>query len=149
VHYLLHYLLEHCAHIPFSIRFIQGTGLLLNEERTIQRRLTGVSISKIVWHVGSHCLFKVGLDTRFGTVVHMFKGADSMLDEFIIFQITNKPITSYMGHYCVFSDEGHSTVLVMWTQILWKCKSLRLGGHTNMALPIKSCTSQEMVEFSS
>jgi hypothetical protein len=132
----------------FHLRFVRRSGVLLDDEGTMQRRVTGVSISKVVWHVGSHCVYKVGSATRFGTVTHMFKGTDSMLDEFIIFQLTNKPITHYMGHYCVFSDEGHSTVLVWWTQILWKCKALSLGGQFHMGLPFKSCTSEELVEFS-
>jgi hypothetical protein len=70
------------------------------------------------------------------------------MDEFIIFELNQKHITSYMGHYCLLSDSEDTTrVFVMWEQVIWKCKALLLGGHTNMALPFQSCTSRELVEF--
>ena len=81
-------------------------------------------------------------------VVDMFKSRDDMLDDFVIFRVEQKPITTYMGHYCLFSNDSHATVLVFWRQITWMCKMLTMRGvQVNMALPYASCTSRELVEF--
>jgi hypothetical protein len=77
----------------------------------------------------------------------MFHGMTTMMDDFIVFEIEQKPITSYRRHYCLLSDVGHNTEFVMSDQVLWKCKALLLGGHTRMFLPIQSCTSEELLEL--
>ena len=82
------------------------------------------------------------------TVVSMFLGTDNLDDNSVIFQVENKPITTCMGHYCLFSNDSPTTVLVLWTQITWMCKMFKVqGGQANMALPYVSCTSRELMEF--
>jgi hypothetical protein len=115
----------------------------------LQRKVAGVSIGGVKWKVGYHCLYhdKQGSDTLFGTVVNMFRGTTDMMDEFIIFELSRNPITAYMGHYCLLSDDNRSSRYVLWHQVLWKCKVLMLGGHTSMPLPFQSCTSTEQIQF--
>jgi hypothetical protein len=109
-----------------------------------------VSIGGVPWQVGRHCLYYDGADsaTLLGTVVSMFLGTDGMDDDFVIFQVENKPITTHMGHYCLFSNDAPTTVFVLWTQITWMCKMFKVQrGQANMALPYVSCTSRELMEF--
>jgi hypothetical protein len=115
----------------------------------VQRRISGVTIGGVHWRLGSHCLYLDTADsaTRYGTVTNMFHGVDAMMDEFVIFELEQTPITSYRGHYCLLSADGHTSVFVMWDRIKWKCKRLNFGGHTDMALPIQSCTSEELIQL--
>jgi hypothetical protein len=82
-----------------------------------------------------------------GSVTNMFHGTTSEMDAFVIYELENKPITSYMGHYCLFSDVVATTVYVLWTQLTWKCKILMLNDNKMMALPFASCSSTELVQF--
>ena len=70
------------------------------------------------------------------------------MDDFVIFKVSKLPITTYMGHYCLFSDDGleHAPVWVLWNQVTWKCKALKMQG-VDMALPYVSCSSNELMEF--
>jgi hypothetical protein len=115
----------------------------------VRRRVSGVTIGGVHWRLGLHCLYldNITSTTRYGTVVNMFHGVDTMMDEFIIFELKHTPITSYRGHYCLLSGDGHTSVFVMWDRIKWKCKLLKLGGHTDMALPFQSCTSEELLQL--
>jgi hypothetical protein len=115
----------------------------------VKRRTSGVSTGGVLWRVGSHCMYHDVSDgaTKSGTVTSMYHGMSTMLDEFIVFEIEQKPITSYRRHYCLLSDVGHTTVFLMSNQVLWKCKALLFGGHTRMVLPIQSCTSEELLEL--
>ena len=109
-----------------------------------------MSIGGVPWKVGRHCLYRDSADsvTLLGTVVSMFLGKDDMDDDFVIFQVENKPITTSMGHYCLFSNDSPTTVLVLWTQITWMCKMFKVqGGQANMALSYVSCSSWELMEF--
>lgn len=150
LHYSLHYYtINTRLTYTYTVRYIQQSGLVCHGEGNVKRRISGVSIGGVQWKVGYHCLYQDGAGgvTRFGSVTNMFHGIDTMMDEFTIFELQNEPITSCMGHYCLLSDNGHTTVFVMWDQVLWRCKKLLLGDHTNMGLPIKSCTSQELVQL--
>jgi hypothetical protein len=116
----------------------------------IHRKLFGVSVGGVPWKVGRYCLYRADADnsTRLGKVVTMFLAKDDMDDNFVVFQVENKPITTYMGHYCMFSDDQPTTVFVLWTKITWMCKILKVqGGQADMALPYVPCTSRELMEF--
>jgi hypothetical protein len=119
-------------------------------DAVVRSRISGVSIGGVPLRPGQHCLYMdaSGGVTRFGTILNMFHSIDEMMDDFVIFQIENKPITTRMGHYCLFSNVSDSTVLVFWSQVIWKCKAFKVeGGRANMALPFVSCTSRELMEF--
>ena len=116
----------------------------------VRRRLIGVFVGGVPLRIGHHCLYNAGEydDTRLGVVLEMFYGKDDMMDEFVILQVQNKPITTYMGHYCFFSDAPQiPTEMVLWSKLTWKCKTFKMQGGGNMALPYVSCTSVELVEF--
>jgi hypothetical protein len=115
----------------------------------VHARVSGVSIGGVRWRLGQHCLYTPGCGApKLGTVLNMFHGTDDRMDEFVIFQVENKPITTYMGHYCLFSNHPPSTIMVLWSQITWKCMIFKVkGGSKDMALPIMSCTSTERMEF--
>ena len=136
-------------HISCTIRFIRRCGMVCAGEGQVRRRISGVSISGIPWKVGQHCLYDhgPGSATRVDSVTNMFRGMTDMMDEFIIFQLENKPITSRRVHYCLLSNDGYTTEYVLWNQVTWKCKVLSLGDDSLMALPFASCTPQELVEF--
>ena len=112
-----------------------------------------MSIGGVPWQVGFYCLYNVpGGLTRLGKVTTMFHGTDVMTEEFVIFQIENIQITTYMGHYCYFSNDDHddTPVFVLWDEVSWKCKICKVSGggrHANMAVPFVSCTSRELMEF--
>jgi len=116
----------------------------------VRRRVLGVEIGGVPWWLGKHCLFKDDDGaTHLGTVVNMYHGEDDMEDDFVVFLLQIKPITTYMGHYCTYSNDSPGTRLVWWNRITWKCKLLQgLGGASGMALPYASCTSNELMEFS-
>jgi hypothetical protein len=122
---------------------------LCDGEGKVKRRVSGVSIGGVLWAMGSHCLYQDGAGgvTRSGKVINMFHGMTSMMYDFIIFELEQTPIISCGTHYCLLSDDGQTTVFVMWDMVLWKCKKLLLGGHTTMVLPIQSCTSEELVRL--
>jgi hypothetical protein len=108
-----------------------------------------VSISGVPWRVGQHCLYNAGAGgaTFLGAITNMFHGEDALNDDLVIFQVQKIPITTFMGHYCLFSNDAHTTVdMVLWKQVTWKCKTFKME-HANMALPYVSCTSRELVEL--
>jgi hypothetical protein len=137
------------SHNYSTIRFLGRIGLRCKPGQVMHKRLFGVYISGVQWRVGRHCLYKAeDGTTHLGTVLDMFKAKDNMGDDFVVLRVENKPITAYMGHYCLFSHDSRETVLVLWDRILWMCKLLTVrGGKVNMALPFVSCTSREQVEF--
>jgi hypothetical protein len=117
----------------------------------MRRRLIGVSIGGVPWSVGKHCLYLNGDNraTCLGTVVNMFYGQDDMQDDFVVFQVQNKPITTIMGHYCTYANDSPDMDMVFWDGITWMCKLFApRGGQSGMALPYASCTSHELMEFS-
>jgi hypothetical protein len=125
-------------------------GLTCSANGKVHARKAGVSIGGVPWSIGQHCLYEEGAGgaTKFGTVIGMYHGRTTDMDEFVVFKLERKPITSYVGHYCLLSNDGYTTVFVFWTQITWKCKELLLGPDlTLMALPFASCTSQELIKF--
>ena len=140
-------------HYLCPFRFLLSSDLSCAREMVVHRRISGVSISGVPWKVGHYCLYNVpGGLTRLGKVANMFHGTDVMTDEFVIFQIENIQITTYMGHYCFFSndDQDDITGFVLWDEVSWKCKTFKLeetGRHANMALPYVSCSSRELMEF--
>jgi len=114
----------------------------------VRRRIGGVDTGGVPWTVGNHCLYSdTGGKTRFGTVLNMFHGVSDMDEDFVIFELQDKPISNYMGHYCILSDDGFMNVLVVWHEVIWKCKQLRLGENNTIALPFASCTPNELIEF--
>ena len=109
-----------------------------------------MSIGGVPWSVGNHCLYQFDANsaTHLGTVVNMFYGMDEMEEDFVIFQVLKKPITTRMGHYCEYSTNSQDMDMVLWKQITWKCKLLAVrGGQSGMALPYASCTSRELMVF--
>jgi hypothetical protein len=114
----------------------------------MRRRLSGVSISGTKFRIGNHCIYHdvFAGPTRFGIIVDMFTGTDDSMDEFVLFQIDNKPITTYMNCYCTSSGVSRSTKYVLWTQIEWKCITFTMPAEI-IALPYASCTSHELMEF--
>jgi hypothetical protein len=114
----------------------------------MRRRLSGVSVNGVKLRVGNHCLYHDVLagPTRLGTIVNMFAGTDDSMDEFVLFQIDNMPITAYMDFYCTTTGETGSTKYVFWTQMEWKCKTFTMPTDI-IALPFASCTSRELMEF--
>jgi hypothetical protein len=123
-----------------------------DREGVVRRRISGVSIGGVPWNVGDHCLYQDGPGgaTRIGTVTVMFHGTDVMMDEFVIFQLANKLITACLGHYCLFTNDGHDNapVFVLWTKVSWKCKTFKMQEeHAYMALPFVPCSSVELIEF--
>ena len=133
----------------YTIRFLCRTGLVCDGEGVVDRRISGVSIGGVPWRVGNHCLYQYGPDgvTCLGVVVNMFHGMDELMNEIIVFQVDTKPITTYMGHYCLFNNVTHDTVFVLWNLVTWKCKTLDMDGDAKMALPYVSCSSRELMEF--
>ena len=128
-------------------RFLRQIQLQCAPGVVVRRRLFGVSIGGVPWKVGQHCMYDAaGGAKHLGTVEAMFRGQDDMGDDFVVFMVQNKPITTYMGHYCLYSNDSDATVLVFWRQITWMCKMLTVG-QVNMALPYVSCTSRELVEL--
>jgi hypothetical protein len=125
------------------------SGLRLDGEANVRRRISGVSIGGVSWKVGHHCLYVVGEggSPMFGSVVNMFHGKNDMMDEFVIFELDNTQITRNMGHYCLLSSEVSRTVFVMWNRVTWKCKLLYPELNIVMGLPFKSCSDKELMEF--
>ena len=125
--------------------------MVLGGAGRVTRRVAGVAIGGVEWKIGYHCLYHEGPDgvTLAGKVINMFQGKDDMMDEFVLFEIKNMPITSYMGHYCLLSqnEDPAQGKFIMWSQVAWKGKVLLLGNNSRMLLPFKSCTSQELIEF--
>jgi hypothetical protein len=132
-----------------TVRFIARKGLVREEGSKLRRRISGVSIGGVPWKVGSNCLYQEGPGgaTLFGTVVNMYHFKTDIMDDFIIFQLENKPIMSRMGHYCWLSRDGYTTVFALWSNVTWKCKALLLEGKPLMVLPFASCTSKELIAF--
>ena len=132
-----------------TARYIQRSGIFCDDGGHVKRRISGVSIGGVKWKLGKHCLYQDGAGgvNKFGSVTNMYRGVNTMMDEFIIFELNHKPITAYMGHYCLLSDNNRTSKFVMWHQVLWKCKALMLGDHTSMALPFQSCNSREQIQF--
>jgi hypothetical protein len=157
VHYMLYnhtiyYMIHNMVHcMTYTTRFILQSDLVCQAEGEVKRRISGVLIGGVDWKVGKHCLYQDGAGgvSRFGTVSNMYHGLTDVLDDFVIFELENKPITSYMGHYCLLptSPDGYTTVFVLWDQVTWQCQLLSLGDLTMMALPFKSCFSEELVEL--
>ena len=131
-------------------RFFRLSGLKCGQGVVVRRRLMGVTTGGVPWSVGKHCLYTNENDdtTRLGTIVNMFYGENEMEDDFIIFQLQNKPIITKMGHYCTYSVVSPGMDMVDSGKIAWKCKLLGVeGGASNMALPYASCIPKEVVEF--
>jgi hypothetical protein len=132
------------------LRFFRQSDLECAQGWTVHRRRSGVTIGGVTWATGMHCLYneRAGAATFLGKVVNMFHGKTDMMDDFVLFQLQNMPITTHMGHYCMFSNDTHTNHLVLWSRISWKCKVLksRRGGD-QMALPYYSCTPKELIEF--
>jgi hypothetical protein len=131
---------------------LRSNHLRVEKDSVVRRRISGVLVGGVVWRMGAHCLFNTGADdgVRFGTVSDMFHGTDEMTDDFVIFRVEMKRITSCHGHYCMFSNTESTTktVFVFWGHVTWRCKVfLQEGG--GMALPYHSCSSRELVEFDS
>jgi len=116
---------------------------------SMHRRMNGVAINGIPWHLGKYCLYRAAAGTPLllGQVKGMYHAKDKMENNFVIFLITNNPITSYHAHYCIYSDHQPTNTLVFWTLLAWKCKVLTLPSGLNMALPFASCTSRELADF--
>jgi hypothetical protein len=114
----------------------------------MKRRSSGVSINGTKLRIGNHCLYHdvFAGPTRFGMIVDMFTGTDDSMDEFVLFQIDNKPITTYMDFYCTSTGVARSTKYVLWTQMEWKCITFPMAAEI-IALPYASCTSHEQMEF--
>ena len=81
--------------------------------------------------------------TRLGTVVNMFYGQDDKEEDFVVFQVSNKPITGKHGHFCTYSQDSPGMDMVDSSKITWKCKFLGVA----VALPYASCTPKELVQF--
>ena len=127
------------------------SGLECAPDVVMRRRLIGVSTGGVPWYLGKHYLYldRDNLSTCLGTVVNMFYGQDAMQDDFVVFQVQQKLITTRMGHYCLYSNESPGMELVLWDRLTWKCKLFTAGGGpSGMTLPYASCTSQELMEFS-
>ena len=94
--------------ICFTCRFFRQSGLKCALDAVVRRRLMGVAIAGVPWSVGKHCLYTDGANraTRLGTVVNMFFGENDLGDDFVIFQLQNKPITAKKGHYCTYSNDS-------------------------------------------
>jgi hypothetical protein len=142
----MHYITSY-THIPISRYFLQHT--IHQPVGSVHRRKNGVSINGIPWHPGKYCLYRTALGATLllGQVLTMVRATDQMENTFIIFHITNKPITSYHGHYCIYSDNNPTTTLVLWSLLGWKCKTMVLPSGSKMALPFASCTSRELAEL--
>jgi hypothetical protein len=125
------------------------SGLQLDGEGKVRRRISGVSIGGVAWKVGQHCLYVVdeGGVFMFGSVVNMFHGMTNMMDDFVVLELENTPINAYVGHYCLLSSGVGRTVFVMWDKVKWKCKLLYPTHNIVMALPFMSCTDRELLEF--
>jgi hypothetical protein len=108
-----------------------------------------VSINGIPWLTGKYCLYRESENTELllGQVTKMFYARSVMDDEFVIFQITNKPITSYHGHYCLYTNNNPTIKMVLWSLIAWKCKVMTLPSGSEMALPIACCKSHELEDI--
>ena len=116
----------------------------------VRRRLAGVSVNGVPLKIGHLCLFRRETNSTvllLGEVGMMYYGTDDMDDEFVIFQMEKRGITTYMGHYCLYSIANSGTVLVMWKQMAWRCKALTSPAGHPLALPFASCTTEELMQF--
>jgi hypothetical protein len=105
----------------------------------------GVDMGGVPWSVGKNCLYTTGADltTRLGTVVNMFYGQDENEEDFVVFQVLNRPITGKHGHFCTYSQDSPGMDMIDSTKMSWKCKLLGVA----VALPYASCTPKEQVQF--
>ena len=148
IHSSVYYTMFHYL-ILCTNRYILQIGLDCQDGGTVRRRITGVLTAGVQWKAGKHCLYQDGRGgpVRFGTVINMYEGLTDTLDPFVIFELENKPIIAYTGHYCSLSQNGYTTVFALSTELTWKCKVLVLPNLTLMGLPIIPCTARELIEL--
>jgi hypothetical protein len=132
-------------------RFLETSSYNLLPNGVMRGRISGVHINGIPWRTGNYCLYTIrnGGRPQLGKVTNMYHGVDEMYNDFVLFSLAIYPITHFIGHYCLYSPVSSRTSIVEWTRLTWKCKALvmPLRPLRHMALPIASCTSEELVHL--